>query len=287
MPRRSGGSKRRGIQVGVRKHRISNPTELLAFNDDPAYSSPKGQKLQLALNILENLGLDQSKLESLAAFLSSLIFQACHTLHLLPIFRTVDRKYLVKTGFSSYSHRFVLAVGLLISIQKFIACLVMFQSSTEFSAVNKIAGLSLFAVHFCGWLFSWSVILQPQETADALNGWQSLQRILMVETGRAVTEFTDVGATLKYIAVVIITTWVALAVGAATVVLKPLPVFWVHSAAKLGLFPPSHMSWLPMKMLFFPLEMVVSLSLMIPSAFSVGTLVLGIGLHKVFANAIR
>ena len=281
MPKKSSSNKRQGIRVGVRKHRISSDTDTRPLKENAL----EGGMVKTP-NILVCLGLDNSRIESLAAIVSSSIFHIGHPLRLFPIFKTENGKYVVKTGLSRCSHVVVLGLGLLIFIEKVLACLSMLHSK-NFKAVHIILGVSVLSVHFCGWLFAASVILHPKETADVLNSWLPLQEILTRETGRKMTQFSDLSASVKCVAVTVITILIAFNVGIASVLLRPMPTFWVYFVADLGLFPKSNMNFLPIKMLFFPAEMFVSLSLMTSAAFSLGILVLGIGLHNLFAVTIR
>ena len=233
-------------------------------------------------------------IQSLAVLFSNTVYRSGDVLNLYPIMKTKTEgkdevKFVAKTGSALYLHYLTLGLGFLISMEKVRACAELVLSH-EYEAIEKVLGISILAVHFSGWLFSLGVILRPDETADLLNSWSSVSKILTGETGegRKVSPFTSVGASGRYIIVVIVTTWIAFVVGGISLFLAPIPVTWVHFARPaLHSVPKDYMHSIYIKLVFFPLEMAVSLPLMVSSAFSVGTVILGIGLQKKFADAIR
>ena len=277
MPKRSNG-KRKGIQWGVQKHKIKSKAIETAVDGEEDVGNLPFENRQL-------LGIPYERIFKIAEKFYGFLFRMCGKVFLVPFRQDEDGRYVPTDLKARLLHYVVLSIGFASMFHKVVACSkLVFAGQLD---MRTFICLSVLLVDFVSWCVSLATIMRSEDMMDVLNGWVHVLDCIRAKTGRQLSPFCDLSTSLKVIAGTLVTQGIALAVGINSILFRDMPVCWLTVANNLGWIPHGVIPYFVWQLLFFPLEMALSLPPMFSASFGGITFLVGLGVLKMFANEIR
>ena len=250
--------KKRGILLGVAKYKIKSKA-----------LKPKQGKRTV-------LGFGESVYVAFGRKSFEFLFYCCGKLYLAPFTRTESGEYVPLDRKSKLIHYFVWLVMFLTLLHK-IVVLAMMLLFAELKTEAFICASQLL-VYFISFGVSLGMIARPKESMDLLNSWPYILSCLKEVRGDRPSQFDDVSASLKLIAVVLAPQAIALAGPLLSLVYSSIPTCYFPMAESLGLIPDGLLPGFAWQLIFSPLEYITYLppTLSAPLTGSIGLTFIGV-----------
>ena len=268
MAKKSNG-KKRGIQRGVGKHKIqSRPTD----------SAAQHGKKYLDVSGIGFAELGRKCFE--------LTFRGAEYFCLAPFTRTLNGEYVPLDLRQRTRHYVALSIVYALTLQKTWGTLEMVIS--EELRLETFMCISLYLVWSAPSMVCLGIWARPQEAMDLLNSWPKILSCLEeIEGETAPSPFDSNSASVKAIGLNVALQGTAVAAGLVTIIFDNLPICFLQVGNRFGLIPDGILPHFWWQLIFSPLEHFIHVAPMLCTGFTVGILVISLGVLKVYTGKLR
>ena len=113
---------------------------------------------------------------------------------------------------------------------------------------------SHFLIYWVSFCISAVMVIRPRETMDLLNSFPFILSCLKESRKGVPSQFDDLSAALKIVAVLLATQGIAIAAALLSLAFSTLPTCYFPAAESLGLIPGGLLPRFAWQLIFFPLE---------------------------------
>ena len=213
------------------------------------------------------------------------LFYWCSKLYLAPFTRTETGEYVSLDRKSKGIHYLVWFIMFLALLHKIVVLAIML--SDEELKIEAFICASQFLVYFISFGVSLGMIARPKESMDLLNSWPYILSCLKEVRGDGPSQFDDLSASLKLIAVVLAPQAIALGGPLLSLVYSTIPTCYFPMAQSLGLIPEGLLPRFTWQLIFSPLEYITYLPPMLSAPLSGSLLLILIGVLRMVCSELR
>ena len=260
-------SKKRGIQRGAAKHKIRS--KLLTGKDSKRTV----------------LGITASVYFSIGRKCFEFLLHGCGKLYLAPFTPTASGEYVPLDRKARLMHYFIWFLNFLTFLHK-LGGLVTSLLQEDVN-IETFMGTSVFVAYLAALCLSLSMIARPRETIDLLNSWPYILSCLKEVQSDVPSEFDDMSATLKLIALLAVTQGLAVGLALVSLPFSRLPTCVFPTAERLCMIPKGLLPRYAWQLVFLPIEYATHLPFMLSAAFAGSFILILVGVSRIYGNALR
>ena len=260
----------RAIHPNFRKLKIK-----MKATPKPAGKKPEGQTF---------LGVQVTQLRRLTEACFGLVSRLVCELAILPMEYQSGRLVMTSMKWKPPAHYLILAVILGCAISK---GLLGYRFLAQYGLTKEalLCAVSILPPLW-GVIFGSANFFKHHETMELVNSWKSTLEYLGAAKGKPVSCFAGISVSLKVMvaSVVVVAFQTVLLIFPFTFPHLPLHVHSLALSFGMHNFVPS---FLPIQLVFFPMELLLAAVPLLATAFSAMVLIMGIDVLKVYYNGIR